>query len=653
MSIGRRYKAWRRNFVKTWGDMVYIDYNHKHEQEPRNAVTCSEAIGYGMLISVLMKNQSDFDGLLRWFFHFRNKNGLCSWQQVKKGNGFQNTPDGGDSSATDGDIDIATSLFYASHVWGRSKDGRVDYRQEGIKMAKAIWEKEINPYTFMPTLGDWVEIKPNRRRSSDSHRNSQQGVLSAFKYGDEDKHAGATRPSDFILAGFLTFYHEDIERSQQWARVMDSIIMTVQHNVQLHPNTGLIADFLRIGRSGYYEPHPKQILESENDKDYNWNSCRVPWRLSVYYLLTHDPRVLPALQAEANFFGSQKEIYAGYHLNGKRLSDRSYNDLAYTAPASICMWVTQHPNLKRVQKEMSELESDKSYFGDSIQLLCLLQAKNPRGCSRGAAENNILHQQPMAGQQSTRRMAKKAKLNASPSTEEAVHSTSMPAAASQTNDSEETEVLSHKARRKALKAARPLKEKKVIPKKPKKNTPAAAAPKRPAESDEEDDEEEDDDEEEQPGEDETDAAQPTHAGQSRKRPLEEDDDEDEDDEEPMEPVRKGGKGYRKKVKKPSGKKGKVFVDSNVMLNILDQVAGKEEARIHTKQANMAKLMSKINAKEQQKSVKQQARKAVIDKKIEEIKKKKSLKRKENKQKAAEQEVKRTKDATRRTVSFAV
>ncbi|KAG0225258.1 hypothetical protein BGW42_004580 [Actinomortierella wolfii] len=376
-TIEKRYKRWRSNYVKHWGDRYYIDYNQNQDQDPKNAVTCSEAIGYGMLISVLMKNQGDFDGLLRWFIHFRNKNGLCAWQQVKSHGSFKNNPDGGDSSATDGDIDIATALFYASHVWGRSADGRYDYRQEGLRMAKAIWDHEINHYTYMPTLGDWVEIKPVRNSHSSHIYN--QGYSGGFKHGDEEKHAGATRPSDFILAGFLTFYHEDVERSQQWARVMDAIIATIQHNVQLHPNTGLIADFLRVAKNGFYEPHREKILESDNDKDFNWNSCRVPWRLSVYYLLTHDPRVWPALQTQANFFSSQKEICAGYHLDGKRISGRDYNDLAYTAPASICLWVTRNPSLSKIQKQMADLESDKSYFGDSIQLLCLLQAQNPRG----------------------------------------------------------------------------------------------------------------------------------------------------------------------------------------------------------------------------------------------------------------------------------
>ncbi|KAG0358211.1 Six-hairpin glycosidase-like protein [Gamsiella multidivaricata] len=364
-SIDQKYHQWRADYVRAWGDLLYIDYNKKGEVEQKNAITCSEAIGYGMLISVLMRNQQDFDGLLRWFLHFRNANGLCSWQQIddKHSQTYSNAPDGGCNSATDGDIDIATSLFYASKAWGRSPCGRYDYRQIAIPLCKAIWDHEINHHTFMPTLGDWVKV-PEYSGGAQS--------------GEESAYTDVTRPSDFILSGFLTFYNEDPERSSQWAKVMDAIVTTVQHQVQLNP-TGLIADFLKLAANGYFEPSRHKILESDNDKDYNWNSCRVPWRLSVYYLLTMDARIQPALMAMSSFFGSLPEIHAGYHLNGHRIHDRSYSDMSYTAPASIVMWTMRHPNLAQVQAQMEELESDKSYFGDSIQLLCLLQARNPKG----------------------------------------------------------------------------------------------------------------------------------------------------------------------------------------------------------------------------------------------------------------------------------
>ncbi|KAH7043654.1 Six-hairpin glycosidase-like protein, partial [Linnemannia elongata] len=312
-SIEQKYSQWRADYVRSWGELVYIDYNKKGEVEQKNAITCSEAIGYGMLISVLMHNQQDFDGLVRWFLHFKNKNGLLAWQQIddKHNRTYSNAPDGGSNSATDGDVDVATALFYAARLWGRSPCGRYDYRQIAVPLCKAILEHEINPYTFMPTLGDW--------------------------YGEESEYKDVTRPSDFILSGFLTFYNEDVERCEEWRKVLDSIIITIQHQLTLN-HTGLIADFLKQSANGYYEPSAKKILESDNDKDYNWNSCRVPWRLSVYYLLTRDERIRPALMAQSNFFGSLSEIHAGYHLNGHKISDRSYSDLSYTAPASVVMW---------------------------------------------------------------------------------------------------------------------------------------------------------------------------------------------------------------------------------------------------------------------------------------------------------------------------
>lgn len=44
-----------------------------------------QAIGYGMLISVLGRNRRDFDGLLAFYRMFINAQGLMSWQLIKRG----------------------------------------------------------------------------------------------------------------------------------------------------------------------------------------------------------------------------------------------------------------------------------------------------------------------------------------------------------------------------------------------------------------------------------------------------------------------------------------------------------------------------------------------------------------------------------------
>ncbi|KAG0310645.1 hypothetical protein BG000_006972, partial [Podila horticola] len=91
----------------------------------------------------------------------------------------------------------------------------------------------------MPLLGDWSE--------------------------DDKKFLYMTRPSDFILSAFVTFQTEDTERSEQWGKVIDAIISTLQRQLKKCPN-GLISDFMQGSSKGNYDPVRKEILESENDK---------------------------------------------------------------------------------------------------------------------------------------------------------------------------------------------------------------------------------------------------------------------------------------------------------------------------------------------------------------------------------------------------
>ena len=49
----------------------------------------------------------------------------------------------------------------------------------------------------------------------------------------------------------------------------------LQHQLSLHPGTGLLADFLVYDHvEQCYKPSESKVLEKENDGEYNWNSCR-------------------------------------------------------------------------------------------------------------------------------------------------------------------------------------------------------------------------------------------------------------------------------------------------------------------------------------------------------------------------------------------
>ncbi|KAI8970083.1 Six-hairpin glycosidase-like protein [Mycotypha africana] len=358
-SVESAYQRWRSKYLRAYGDGYYVYYKEPSENLPE--MTCSEAHGYGMLISVLHRNQQDFDGLYRYFLQWRNQKGLMQWQQ-KSTSGGQFVPgdEGGQNCATDGDVDIATALFVAAKIWGRGgAQGEYDYRMAATQLTAAIWQHCFNHNTYMPLVGDWADP------------------------GDEAY--ALTRPSDFILSGYLMFYYEDRERQEIWGKVINAIVNTCQAQLSYNPQTGLIADFLSLDqRSNTYVPVHKEVLESKHDGDYNWNSCRVPWRLGHYYMLTRDERIRPILETQAQFFASQLArgcgdgdcpIRAGYKLNGACIAD--YSDMAFTAPVSFLFWVLNWPQqLDEVLKYIDE-DHQCTYFGESIALLGFLQAHVP------------------------------------------------------------------------------------------------------------------------------------------------------------------------------------------------------------------------------------------------------------------------------------
>jgi len=48
---------------------------------------CKQAMGYGMLVSVLGRNKGDFDGLLAFYHMFTNRQGLMNWQLLRRRSG--------------------------------------------------------------------------------------------------------------------------------------------------------------------------------------------------------------------------------------------------------------------------------------------------------------------------------------------------------------------------------------------------------------------------------------------------------------------------------------------------------------------------------------------------------------------------------------
>lgn len=166
------------------------------ENTGKNNQCVSEGQGYGMIIVALMAGkdtleQNIFDGLYKYYIEhpsLRNKY-LMSWVQSSDCYKFE------ESSAADGDIDIAYSLLLADAQW--TSKGKVNYIGEAAKIIKAIREQEVNTKLYTILQSNSIEFD-----SPD--------------YYD-------MRSSDFIPSEIRAFPLAD--SSDNWGKVLDVALM--------------------------------------------------------------------------------------------------------------------------------------------------------------------------------------------------------------------------------------------------------------------------------------------------------------------------------------------------------------------------------------------------------------------------------------------
>ena len=348
------YASWKQTYLLTAAepDQCYVlddEDNRKGE-----GASTSEGHGYGMLIAAFMAGADPqahalFDGLFRYARAHPSKINphLMGWRQEEGG---AKTKDGGEDSATDGDLDIALALLLADAQWGSA--GAIAYRAEARQVIAAIKQDEINRECWSVKLGDWATP-------------------------DDDKFFHSTRPSDFMPGHFRSFAAATGDRD--WMKVSDTcyrLIATMQ--TEFSPATGLIPDFITDVNTTPAPP-PGKHLEGKHDGHFHYNSCRVPLRLGIDFLIHGEPRAKRALEKlnawiEAESGGKAANVRAGYQLDGKPTS-KSDHSLAFTACFGVgAMTDAAHqPWLNALWDETVTTDSpDDRYFGRTLKMLSLL-----------------------------------------------------------------------------------------------------------------------------------------------------------------------------------------------------------------------------------------------------------------------------------------
>lgn len=306
----------------------------------------SEAIGYGMIITALLGDKEIFDGLYKMFKAYPSENNpyLMSWIIPEP----EDPSLSRSGSASDGDMDIAYSLYLAYKRWGSSGD--INYIEESRRVVEAIENSLIGDNKAI-LLGDWA------------------------KDSDNIEYRSATRSSDWFPGHFQLFYN--ITGNSIWLEVLDTIYMDIIPNVA-NDETGLVPDFIK----GDFTTRIGKFLESPYDGFYNWNACRYPWRQLVGYNHSSDKykkyigKELKKLSKftkdevgdDFNFTG----IRPGYELTGLGFIDRQFTSSAFSSPLISTLSIN-----KKYQEDLNMgweymKRRKESYFGDSITMLTML-----------------------------------------------------------------------------------------------------------------------------------------------------------------------------------------------------------------------------------------------------------------------------------------
>ena len=353
------WDEWKVEYLRTVPgapNLAYVFYNEDKTSYPENAVSVSEGHGYGMMLAAYMAGydpqaQTIFDNLFRYYQAFPSviTPSLMGWQQVEEDGEIIPNPEGGDDSATDGDLDIAFALLLADKQWGSG--GPINYLSYANEMISDILSGDVNSQMSTLKLGDWVT-------------------------NGDPKFGKATRPSDFMLNHLKNFAASS--GNSQWQSVITqtySIINIIYNNFS--PNTGLLPDFV-VYKGNAYVPADKGFLERKEDGYYSWNSCRTPWRIATDYIMTGDTRAISQLTTLNNWIRNAtnqnpNNIKAGYKLDGTPFEQ--YNSLSFATPFAVGAMINADNQqwLNDLWSYTSDVQtSEANYFANSIRLLCYI-----------------------------------------------------------------------------------------------------------------------------------------------------------------------------------------------------------------------------------------------------------------------------------------
>ncbi len=348
-SVCSFYKNWKERYIND--DSGAGQYYIWAEGAAGNNICVSEGQGYGMIIVALMAGYDTasrriYNGLFRYFKSHPSSTSqyLMAWAQTGS---FKNT-DG--SSASDGDMDIAYSLLLAGTQWGN--EGSINYYKEATAMLSDIMKQEINPKTFSVLLSNSIE--------------------------PESKDYFDMRSSDFMPAHFKIFQH--FMNGKFWDKVIDNNYKLFNFlQKQYSKEAGLLPDFI-LHINGKPIPAYPNYLESGHDGKYNYNACRVPWRIATDFIINGDNRSKSIVEKINKWIrgttqGNPDNISAGYTLEGDDMRRRNFEAMSFIASFAVSAMVDSENQiwLNKLWSYIVSFDLDQyDYYDNSIKMFTMI-----------------------------------------------------------------------------------------------------------------------------------------------------------------------------------------------------------------------------------------------------------------------------------------
>jgi len=306
------YDDWKRNYV------VHVSDNTSRVINPQdNNVTVSEGIGYGLLFSAAVEDETTFQELWQYAKQYLNKNGLMHWKINANGKII------GRGSATDADQDIAYALLLADKKWPQK-----NYLDAARKMIIAIKRHEVTS-TLLLLPGDswtWTKDPP-------------------------------LNPSYIAPAYYQEFAAATKDLS--WGKIS---LANLQFITQVaNKDTGLTPDW--VNQNG-------TIKKYENK--FGYDAIRVPIRLYPFYMRSNNPMAGMILQKQYAFFSNEgiNHLVAGYTITGRPLV--SHLTSSYLASFAMIGYMHHTSDFSMELLERLIHDSTPDYYSSSLKVWVLL-----------------------------------------------------------------------------------------------------------------------------------------------------------------------------------------------------------------------------------------------------------------------------------------